>query len=364
MTLWLLVRSVRHAPRRPLLAALGVAFPVAILAATLFYVDGAVRSMTRSALAPVQVEMRGLATTLNADMTQVAKRLSTVPGVRRVDRFGAADVVVTTPRGRATARLFAVDPVYFRDHPWVRAGTAGLGGGALMNPQLSGAPGLSAARKVSISLPGRGGELLSLPVGGAIDLREAFAWFEIPYGDVQGDIAQVPRAIVIPYASFERSVLPALRTALGPQTAILNPGLNELPPASLEAHITVDHAAYPGDPVARRDVLGIAEARFGATSTRLDHRRRQRRRHARDRVRGRDERQDPLPPPRCARARSAAAALGPGDRVGAGRGAAPRGRAAPAPRRHRRPARPGGGRPVGPRRSRGRGCRPAAAAGA
>ncbi|MDQ6915115.1 MAG: hypothetical protein M3155_04810, partial [Actinomycetota bacterium] len=249
MTGWLLLRGVRRAPRRLLLGAVGVAFPVAILAATLFFVDLSVRSMTRVALAPVQVEMRGIATTLNADMGDVSRRLAAVPGVSHVDRFAAADVVVGTSGGRATARLFAVDPAYLRHHSWVHGDAAGLSGGALLNPQLQATLGPGpAGRAVSIELPGHGGTLLRAPARGGVDLRDAFTWFEIPYGDVQGDLALVPRAIVVDYASFQRAVLPALRAALGPQTAVFNPGLTELPPATLEAHVSVDHRAYPGDP--------------------------------------------------------------------------------------------------------------------
>jgi putative ABC transport system permease protein len=104
-------------------------------------------------------------------------------------------------------------------------------------------------RKVTIDLPGRGRAPLTLPAAGTVDLRNALAtWFAIPAGEVQGDIALVPRAIVIPFATFERSLLPALRAKLGPTTPVLNPGLTDLPPVSLEAHVAVDHGAYPSDP--------------------------------------------------------------------------------------------------------------------
>ena len=36
--------------------------------------------------------------------------------------------------------------------------------------------------------------------------------------------------------------------ALGPQTAVTNPGLTDLPQASVEAHVAVDHQAYPSNP--------------------------------------------------------------------------------------------------------------------
>ncbi|MCW2688847.1 MAG: hypothetical protein JWR37_3737, partial [Mycobacterium sp.] len=58
MIRWLTARTIWRAPRRLLLGTLGVAFPVAMLAATLLFVDDAGHAMTRVALQPVQVEMR------------------------------------------------------------------------------------------------------------------------------------------------------------------------------------------------------------------------------------------------------------------------------------------------------------------
>jgi len=250
MIWWLVASSVRRAPRRLALAALAVAFPVAMLAATLLYVDAAVRSMTAVALAPVQVEQRGVATSLDVDTTAVARRMATVPGDIRVERFAAADVVVGDPATgeQATARLFAVDPDYPHHHPWVHLASGALDQGALLNETLRSKPGLGSARQLSIELSGGSGPLATLPVGGTVDLRQATTWFAIPTGEVQGDIAAVPRAIVIDYTTFQRSLLPALRHALGPATSVLNPGATDLPPVDLEVHVAVDHAADPSDP--------------------------------------------------------------------------------------------------------------------
>ena len=245
---WLVFQNVRHAPRRLVLGAVAVAFPVAALAATLLFVDDSVHAMTRRALAPVQVDMRALATTLDVDMTAVDRDLAAVPGVRHVDAFGAANVIVGAPgtEGRFTARLFAVEPSYFEDFPWVQPGDP-LGDGALLNAGL--AEVLPGAQEVSIDLPGDVEPLgLSLPVDGAIDTRKATTWFAIPAGDVQGDVVVMPRSIVVDYATFSRVVLPALRSASTGPAAVTNPGLSELPAASLEAHIRVDPAAYPADP--------------------------------------------------------------------------------------------------------------------
>ena len=248
---WLLRRSWRRAPQRLVLESLGVAFPVAMLAATLMFVDAAVQSMTANALRPVQMEMRAVAKSLDADIAAVSANLATASGVELVEPFAAVNVVVAPgSSGQVTARLFAVDPAYLRHHPWLRVVSGSLAQGILLDQSLQAAPGFEAAKSVTISLPGDAPEMsLSLPVGGTVDLRQAYTWFAIPYGEVQGDIVAVPRAIVIDYKTFEREILPVLRAwAKNGGLPQFDPGSDELPPASLEAHVTIDHAAYPADP--------------------------------------------------------------------------------------------------------------------
>jgi len=248
--LWLVRQAVRRAPSRLVLAAIAVALPVATLAATMLYVDHSVQVMTRVALDPVQVEMRAVAASLDTDMHQVARQLSAVPPIAQADLFGSADVTVGAPgaAGRVTARLFAVDPSYLVRHRFVHA-TGDLSHGALLNPAVASAPGLDGATSVTIDLKGDSAPLgLTVPVAGGADLRDATTWFAIPTGAVQGDVSVLPRAIIIDYATFEQRVLPALRTALGPATSVTNPGLAELPPASIEAHLSVPHTSYPPDP--------------------------------------------------------------------------------------------------------------------
>lgn len=251
MMRWLAGQSLRRAPRRLILGALGVAFPVGMLAATLLFLDRSVTSMTQIALGPIQIEQRALATSLDVNMTKVGHQLTRVPGVTHVDRFAAADVFVNVPgtTAGASARLFAVDPAYLRDHPWVRAVGGSLDRGALLGQTLRGyAHAFAGAKRISISLPGGGGSF-SMPAGGTVDLRRALpTWFAIPAGDVQGDVALVPRAIVIPYDTFQNRLLSAIRAKLGPTTPVLDPSLTDLPPVSLEAHISVAHRAYPSDP--------------------------------------------------------------------------------------------------------------------
>ena len=247
---WLVRPTVRNAPERFVLAAVAVALPVAVLAATLLYVDSSLRSMTRVALQPVQVEMRALAASVDTDMRQVARRLRTAHDVARVDLFGSADVVVSLGNGAApvSARLFAVDPSYLAHHDWVRA-SGDLRRGALLGGTLAGQAPVGSP--VNIRFARNAAPLrLTVPVAGSVDLRDARTWFAIPSGAVQGDLAVKPRAVLIDYRIFERSVLPALRRSPDFATAVTNPGLADLPAASNEAHIAVDHGSYPADPAA------------------------------------------------------------------------------------------------------------------
>ncbi len=249
--LWLLRRNIGQAPRRLALEAIGVAFPVAMLAATLLFVDHAVQSMTPNALRPVQVEMRALSKSLDVDIAATVAKLASEDGVKMVEPFAAADVLVAPgTSGQLTTRLFAVSPAYILNHPWVKVTSGGLGHGALLSQALQASPGFQSATTITISLPGDSPPLsLSLPVEGTVDLREATTWFAIPYGEVQGDIVTVPRAIVIDWATYERDVLPVLRawTKAG-GLPLFDPGSGELPPSTLEAHVTVDHTTYPADP--------------------------------------------------------------------------------------------------------------------
>ncbi len=252
MTRWLVLQSVRRAPRRLVLGAIGIAFPVAMLAATLVFVDVAVRAMTPAALKPVQIEMRAVATSLDVNIDDVSTHLATAPGVRLAEPFGATEVVVGLPgvQGGITARLFAVNPAYPRNHPWVRVVDGALERGALLDQTVRSSQGFGSVSSITIGLPGDAPPLsVQLPVGGTVDLRQANTWFSIPYGEVQGDIVAVPRAIVIDFSTFERRILPVLQSWAGKGgLPPFDPGSSELPSASLEAHVSVSHTAYPSDP--------------------------------------------------------------------------------------------------------------------
>ena len=79
---------------------------------------------------------------------------------------------------------------------------------------------------------------------------QAPTWFSIPFGDVQGDVVAVPRSIVIDFSTFQRDILPVLQqwATHGGISPVFDPGSTDLPPVSLESHVSVNHAAYPPNP--------------------------------------------------------------------------------------------------------------------
>ena len=149
---WLLWHGLRQAPRRLVLEATGVAFPVAMMAATLLFVDAAVQTMTPVALAPVQLEMRAVAKTFDVDLAAVSERLATAPGVASAEPFAAASVVVAPgTSGQVTARLFAVKPDYIAHHSFINVKTGDLSKGVLISQSVKASPGFDTATTVTIS---------------------------------------------------------------------------------------------------------------------------------------------------------------------------------------------------------------------
>ena len=249
--MWLLRRTMTRSPSRLVLEAIAVAFPVAMLAATLWYVDAAVQQMTPNALSPVQVEMRAVAKSLDADIVDVSKKLASTPEVKIAEPFAAAKVLIQSgDSGQMTARLFAVNPEYLAQHPWIKAIEGSLGQGAMLSQSARATPGFETANSITITLPGDAPEFsLAMPVGGIADLRDATTWFSIPYGEVQGDIVTVPRAIITDFKTYEQKLLPVLREwAKAGGLPPFDPGSSELPSANLESHVTIDHGNYPPDP--------------------------------------------------------------------------------------------------------------------
>lgn len=249
LTLWLLWHGLRRAPQRLVLETVGVVFPVTMMAATLFFVDAAVQSMTPVALAPIQIEMRVVAKSIDVDVGAVSDRLAGAPGVRFAEPFAAASVIVAPgTSGQVTARLFAARPDYLDRHPFVKVVDGDLRKGALLSQSIRNMPGFGDATSITISLPGDAPDLnLTLPIGGIADLRDSTTWFSVPYGEAQGDIVTVPRAIVVDYDTYVRDILPVLKTwAASGGLPPFDPGADELPKSTLESHVTVDHAAYSG----------------------------------------------------------------------------------------------------------------------
>jgi len=246
-------RTLARSPRRLLVGLLGIAVPVALLAATSFFVDTSSRSMTRRALVNVKIEIQAVASSPLVDTAAQRAQLARVAGVTRVEPFAAADLMVAFGGSAPVkARVFAVEPSYVANHPWVRPTSGSLATGVLLSDPLRATlPGPPAG--VTISLPGDAVAPADLPVGGTVDLRAADPWFAVTSGDAQGDVFFSPNAVVVDYATFERAILPALRAdaasaSSGATTATPSAPLTALASNSLETHVTVDQKIFNSDP--------------------------------------------------------------------------------------------------------------------
>lgn len=251
MIVRLAMRTVLRSPRRLLIGLLGVAVPVALFAATGFFVDTSAQKMTTQALTPVQIDMQALVTSPQIPPGPIAARLAGQQPVTRVEPFASVDLPVQLPGAAAsrTVRVFAVDPAYLTRHPWVRLETGSLSQGALLTDSLASAstpPGSTA----QVQVPGTS-TVIPVPVGGTVDLRKADTWFAVLSGDNQGNVAYVPDAMVVDYATFTGRILPALGTAAtapAAPTAAAGPGGAALGVVSLQEHITIDRTALATDP--------------------------------------------------------------------------------------------------------------------
>ena len=175
-----------------------------------------------------------------------------MPAVARAEPFAATNVVVETPgAGKWTARLIAVDPSYFAGDRGSVSSAASRAAARSWMKRFATLPDSPRPHRFRSRCPATPRSFsLTLPVTGAVDLRQATTWFSIPYGDVQGDVVAVPRSIVIGFSTFQRDMLPVLQewATHGGISPVFDPGSTDLPPVSLESHVTVDHATYPPNP--------------------------------------------------------------------------------------------------------------------
>ena len=247
----MMIRLLTRFPRRVTVGLLGIVLPVGMLAAIVFFVDSASRSMSQQSVANVKVDLQAVATNPTVDMVALTAQLVAVPGVVSAERFAAVDVDVVTPSGSTPtrARLFAVDPAYVAAHDWVHVTSGALASGALVSDPLASGVAVSAAT-LQIALPG-GEPFATLPVGGTTDLRDATPFWMLPAGDEQGEVVFSPNAILVDYATFERSVLPAIRTDFAAGGGTAKPAVNQttLPPLSIESQMVIDRKILAADPV-------------------------------------------------------------------------------------------------------------------
>lgn len=246
----LVFRTLLRSPRRLLIGLVGVAVPVALFAATAFFVDTSSKKMTTQAVAPVQIDMQVLASSPTVDLRAITPKLASIPGIQAAEPFASATVPALIP-GSATPRdikVFAIQPSYLQRYPWVHVSSGSFAAGALLADPLASAstpPGST----LTFQLPG--GASVPVTIGGSVDLRKADSWFALTSGNNQGEVRFVPDSVVIDYSTFRTSMLPALAAAASASASSASNGSGASAPAasvSLEEHLVVDHSTLAADP--------------------------------------------------------------------------------------------------------------------
>lgn len=242
----LVLRSLLRSPRRLLIGLVGVAVPVALFAATAFFVDTSSKKMTTQAVAPVQIDMQVLASSPTVDLGAITPKLAAVAGIRSAEPFATATIPALLPGSAAPRdiKLFAVQPSYLQRYPWVKVNSGSLADGALLADPLVSAS-TTPGSTLTFQLPGN----TSVPVriGGTVDLRKADSWFALTSGDNQGEVRFVPDSVVIDYSTFRSALLPALAAAAASSSSASN-GTATAAALSLQEHLTVDRSTLASDP--------------------------------------------------------------------------------------------------------------------
>lgn len=255
----LALRSVLRSPRRFGLGLLGVALPVALFASTAFYIDTSAKQLSSHAVSAVQIDMQVLASTPATTAAALDAALTGLPHVRKVEPFATVDLTAILPGGGAprTIRVFSVLPGYLANHPWVKATSGTLAGGAMLADTLGATVPPGAGRgAIRLQIPGAG--TVGIPIVGTVDLRKADTWFALTAGDNQGNVVFYPDSIVVDYAIFSSAILPALRAStLQPTAPAVGIGGGAVSPSasgtslgtvSVQAHVGIDRSVLASDP--------------------------------------------------------------------------------------------------------------------
>jgi putative ABC transport system permease protein len=249
-------RAFVRAGARNAAYVLGLALAVALVSATLFFIDGATRDLTQRAIAPVALDFQARAVDPTADVAALAPQLRGQPGVTAALPFAAATVAIgpeaTAPGGEAPlpARLLAMSPDYPATFPLLTVSAGHFGAdGALVSEQLATSLGLKLGETLVLTVPG-----LDRPypvvITGLVNTDRADPLFAGPVAAPEGSYNVAAATVVLDYARFDRELAaPLARAAAAPVTSTTAAvAVVGLPVLDRQVHLRLDRARFPADP--------------------------------------------------------------------------------------------------------------------
>lgn len=249
------VRDLARNPRRTIAAVAGIALAVGLFSGIAFFVDSSAARMTATAVAPVAIDMQAMLSdplaapgaAARADLGALERAVRSLPGVRAVHPYAAADLPAGSLRSGAAAvsgpvTVIGIEPAYLQDLPVVglTGGSFAPGTAFVSGPTadlLRARPGASLALRV----PGRPAPL-ALRLGAVVDLTKAGQLFASRSPDTQGEFAAAPYVVGVDLATFRDVVLPALRADAASAAPVLRA------PPVVELHVAVSRGALAADP--------------------------------------------------------------------------------------------------------------------
>lgn len=191
------------------------------------------------------------------DLAALAASLDREPELDAVQPFALADL----PAGSVTAggmvlnvpvKVVGVNPGYGAEIPLVDFPTGSFGpGSAFLSPLAAQRLNAAVGTVVRVQIPGTpDASALSLPVGAIADLAGADQWFASRREDSVGDFVSAPVVVGVDVATFQRSVLPAIRV----DSSAAVPAVTE--PVVLEVHAQVRRDLLSENPTAARRTSG------------------------------------------------------------------------------------------------------------
>ncbi|MHB8509894.1 MAG: FtsX-like permease family protein [Candidatus Dormibacteria bacterium] len=184
---------------------------------------------------------------IGLDLTRIAQQTRSLSGVSAAEPVALVDLPAGSLRNGATVhtqplKLLAITPSYARLFPRIGLGGAAIDpGSALAARATSDLLGAAPGQSLQLTLPGRPLPV-TLRLAGTADLSKATPLFASRNPDNQGETVAAPYVLVVDFAFFQSTVLPALRADATAQTPVV------LTAPVVELDVALDRAALSGDP--------------------------------------------------------------------------------------------------------------------